>query len=57
MSTKSFVYRGFRSFDDTIDDASGIVIRSEILMAASRDEWDLPMRDFKKSVTTVTING
>lgn len=40
-------------FDETIDDASGIVIRSEILMAASRDEWDLPMRDFKKSVTTL----
>jgi CBS domain containing-hemolysin-like protein len=37
-------------YDDTIDDADGIVIRSEILMAASRDEWDLPMRDFKKSV-------
>ena len=37
-------------YDDTIDDADGIVIRSEILMAASRDEWGLPMRDFKKSV-------
>jgi CBS domain containing-hemolysin-like protein len=37
-------------YDDTIDDADGIVIRSEILMAASRDEWGLPMRDFKKPV-------
>jgi CBS domain containing-hemolysin-like protein len=37
-------------YDDTIDDATGIVMRSEILMAASRDEWDLPMRDFKKPV-------
>ena len=40
-------------YDDTIDDASGIVIRSEILMAASRDEWALTMNDFKKSVITL----
>ena len=40
-------------FDDTIDDSSGIVIRSEILMAASRDEWDLPMSEFKKPVISL----
>lgn len=40
-------------YDDTIDDSSGIVIRSEILMAASRDEWDLPMSDFKKPVISL----
>ena len=40
-------------YDDSIDDASGIVIRSEILMAASRDEWDLTMSDFKKPVISI----
>ena len=40
-------------FDDTIDDSSGIVIRSEILMAASRDEWDSPMSEFKKPVISL----
>jgi len=44
-------------YDDTIDDADGIVIRSEILMAASRDEWDLPMRDFKKSVIILAASA
>ncbi len=40
-------------YDDSIDDASGIVIRSEILMAASRDEWDMKMSDFKKPVISI----
>ncbi|MDG1555296.1 MAG: CNNM domain-containing protein [Candidatus Poseidoniaceae archaeon] len=40
-------------YDDTIDDSSGIVIRSEILMAASRDEWDTPMSKFKKPVISL----
>ena len=41
-------------YDDSIDDASGIVIRSEILMAASRDERDLTMSDFlKKPVISI----
>ena len=40
-------------YDDTIDDSSGIVIRSEILMAASRDEWDSPMSEFKKPVISL----
>lgn len=40
-------------YDDTIDDSSGIVIRSEILMAASRDEWDTPMSEFKKPVISL----
>ncbi|MGY8727970.1 MAG: CNNM domain-containing protein [Candidatus Poseidoniales archaeon] len=44
-------------YDDTIDDADGIVIRSEILMAASRDEWDLPMRDFKKPVIILPVSA
>ena len=37
-------------FDETVDDISGIVIRSELLMAASRDEWDVTMADLRKDV-------
>jgi|TARA_B110000459_G_scaffold203932_1_gene262763 CBS domain containing-hemolysin-like protein len=37
-------------YEDTIDDISGIVIRSELLMAASRDEWDKTMTDLRKDV-------
>lgn len=40
-------------YDETIDDSTGIVIRSEILMAASRDEWELTMNDFKKPVISL----
>lgn len=41
------------TYDETIDDSSGMVIRSEILMAASRDEWDRPMSDFKKPMISL----
>ena len=44
-------------YDETIDDASGIAIRSEILMAASRDEWDLPMSHFKKPVISIQTDS
>jgi len=44
-------------YDDTIDDASGIVIRSEILMAASRDEWSMTMNEFKKPVISLPVTA
>ena len=44
-------------YDESIDDASGIAIRSEILMAASRDEWDMKMSDFKKPVISVQTDS
>lgn len=44
-------------YDDTIDDSSGIAIRSEILMSASRDEWDKPMSDFKKPVISLKTSA
>ena len=44
-------------YEDTIDDSSGIAIRSEILMAASRDEWDKPMSEFKKPVISLKTSA
>ena len=44
-------------YDETIDDSTGIVIRSEILMAASRDEWSSTMEDFKKPVISLHANA
>jgi CBS domain containing-hemolysin-like protein len=43
-------------YEDNIDDISGIVIRSELLMAASRDEWDVTMNDFRKDVMFLTTD-
>ena len=40
-------------FGESIDDIDGIVIRSELLMAASRDEWDRQISEFTKPVRTV----
>ena len=37
-------------YDETIDNIRGLVIRSEILMAASRDEWDLKLKDIMKPI-------
>lgn len=40
-------------FGESIDDINGIVIRSELLMAASRDEWDRKISEFTKPVKTI----
>ncbi|RJU81353.1 MAG: DUF21 domain-containing protein [Candidatus Poseidoniales archaeon] len=40
-------------FGESIDDIKGIVIRSELLMAASRDEWDRKISEFTKPVRTI----
>ena len=40
-------------YRESIDDVSGIVIRSELLMAASRDEWDRKISEFKKPVKSI----
>ena len=37
-------------YDETIDNVRGLVIRSEILMAASRNEWDLQLKDIMKPI-------
>lgn len=40
-------------YDETIDHVRGLVIRSEILMAASRDEWDLQLKDIMKPILKI----
>ncbi|HIL64943.1 MAG: hemolysin [Methanobacteriota archaeon] len=40
-------------FGDSMDDLAGFVIRSDILMAASRDEWDCILIDIKKPLLTI----
>ncbi|MBR69132.1 MAG: hypothetical protein CMA86_06450, partial [Euryarchaeota archaeon] len=42
-------------YEETIDNIKGLVIRSEILMAASRDEWDLTLNDLMKPVHTIKL--
>ena len=37
-------------YEEHIDNIRGLVIRSEILMAASRDEWSLQLRDIMKPI-------
>ena len=40
-------------FGESIDDINGVVIRSELLMAASRDEWDRKISEFTKPVKSI----
>ena len=44
-------------FEDNIDNVQGLVIRSEILMAASKDEWDLTLKDLMKPITTLELGS
>ena len=40
-------------YEENIDNVRGLVIRSEILMAASRDEWDLELKDIMKPILKI----
>ena len=44
-------------FGDSIDDIKGIIIRSQLLMAASRDEWGLSISELSKPVKTISTNS
>ncbi|MEK9650963.1 MAG: CNNM domain-containing protein [Poseidonia sp.] len=44
-------------YEDHIDNVLGLVIRSEILMAASRDEWDLTLREMMKPILTLELGS
>ena len=44
-------------FEESIDDIKGIIIRSQLLMAASRDEWDLTISELSKPVKTIDANS
>ena len=35
-------------YDESIDDIKGIIIRSQLLMAASRDEWDVKYQNLQR---------
>ena len=37
-------------YEENIDKIRGLVIRSEILMAASRDEWEVQLKDIMKPI-------
>ena len=39
-------------YGESIDDIKGIIIRSQLLMAASRDEWDLSITELSKPEKT-----
>ena len=40
-------------YDESIDKLSGFVLRSDILMAASMDEWDKTLLEFKKPLLSI----
>ena len=40
-------------YEESIDQLSGFVLRSDILMAASMDEWDKVLVDMKKPLMTI----
>ena len=40
-------------YEESIDKLSGFVLRSDILMAASMDEWDKKLIEFKKNLLTI----
>ena len=43
-------------YADAIDSLSGFVLRSDILMAASMDEWDTVLSDLKKPLLTIEMD-
>jgi CBS domain containing-hemolysin-like protein len=44
-------------YEENIDHVRGLVIRSEILMAASRDEWELRLKDIMKPILKLEQEG
>ena len=43
--------------EESIDSVRGLVIRSEILMAASRDEWDVKLKDIMKPILKLELGS
>ncbi|MEC8249079.1 MAG: CBS domain-containing protein, partial [Candidatus Thermoplasmatota archaeon] len=44
-------------YDESIDDIKGIIIRSQLLMAASRDEWDVQISELAKDVLSISAES
>ena len=43
-------------YEESIDQLSGFVLRSDILMAASMDEWDKKLIDLKKPILSIGMD-
>ena len=43
-------------YEESIDQLSGFVLRSDILMAASMDEWDKQLVEFKKPILNIGMD-
>lgn len=43
-------------YDDDIDSLTGFVLRSDILMAASKDQWDLNLSELKKPLLSIGVD-
>ena len=44
-------------YGESIDDIKGIIIRSQLLMAASRDEWEVKISDLAKDVLSISASS
>lgn len=44
-------------YGESIDDVKGIIIRSQLLMAASRDEWEVKISDLAKDVLSISASS
>ena len=44
-------------YGESIDDIKGIIIRSQLLMAASRDEWEVNISDLAKDVLSISASS
>jgi len=56
-NTDQFTFSRIPIYDESIDDIKGIIIRSQLLMAASRDEWDVKISELSKDVLTISTNS
>ena len=43
-------------YEESIDQLSGFVLRSDILMAASMDEWDKQLVEFEKPILNIGMD-
>ena len=43
-------------YEESIDQLSGFVLRSDILMAASMDEWDKVLTEMRKPLMTIGVD-
>ena len=54
--TKILRFGRMTVYEESIDQLSGFVLRSDILMAASMDEWDKVLIDIRKPLMTIGVD-